>query len=268
MTIGPRSQRSRALALPIVITLVITGGLLWVRQAVQEPVDHLASVISMGSPPPLPTDSSVGRLLPAPVSPGGTGGYTFMISNGRGPAAYDPCRPLHVVVNYERAPAGADAMVADAVGQVSAASGLHIVIDGATDELASEERGTVDRARYGNRWSPVLIAWTTRARDSRLGEAVGIGGSSVLEDATGRLWNVTGAVHLDGETLGAMLARPDGQTRAMAVIVHELVHVLGLGHADGDGQLMSVNGNGSTSLAAGDLRGLAELANVPCNRQF
>ncbi len=268
MTIGSRSQRSSALALPLVLTLVLTGGLLWARQALKDPIDHIATVVSMGAPPPRATDAGLRRVMAAPAQQGGSGGYTFMMSNGHGPAAYDPCRPLHVVVNYENAPAGAEQLVWDAVAQVAPAAGLQIVIDGATDEMAAEKRPTVDRARYGNRWSPVLIAWTTRDRDARLGDAVGIGGSSVLEAPTGRLWNITGAIHLDGATMRQILDRPDGQERATAVIVHELVHVVGLGHADGDGQLMTVNGSGRTTLGDGDLRGLSQLANAPCNGSF
>jgi hypothetical protein len=256
------------LSLPLVATLVLTGGLLWARHALKDPIDHLATVVSMGVPPPRAPDAAFERVMPAPQLLAGTGGYTFMMSNRQGPAAYDPCRPLHVVVNHERAPAGADQLVAEAVAQVSAASGLRIVVDGATDELAADSRPTTDRARYGNRWSPVLIAWTTRERDSRLGDAVGIGGSQVLPTSGGRLWNVTGAIHLDGPTMGEILERPDGTERATAVVIHELVHVVGLGHADGEGQLMSVDGSGRTTLGDGDLRGLAELANVPCNTAF
>ena len=250
------------------MTLVITGGLLWARQALKDPIDHIATMVSMGAPPPRAADAGLGRMMPAPRQLGGSGDYTFMMSNGRGPAAYDPCRPLHVVVNYERAPAGAEQLVTAAVAEVSAAAGLQIVVDGATDELAAESRPTVDRTRYGNRWSPVLIAWTTRERDSRLGDAVGIGGSQVLEAPDGRLWNITGAIHLDGATMGEMLERPDGRERATAVVVHELVHVVGLGHAQGDGQLMTVDGGGRTTLGDGDLSGLAELANTPCNTAF
>jgi hypothetical protein len=268
VSIGAGSQRTRAFALPLVLTVALTGGLLWARQALQDPIDHLATVVSMGAPPPRATDAAFDRILPAPRPQPGTGGYTFMMSNHQGPAAYDPCRPLHVVVNHERAPAGADQLVAAAVAQVSAASGLQIVVDGATDELAADSRPTVDRARYGNRWSPVLIAWTTRDRDARLGDAVGIGGSQVLPTTGGRLWNVTGSIHLDGPTMSEILSRPDGRERATAVVVHELVHVVGLGHADGDGQLMTVDGSGRTTLGEGDLRGLAELANVPCNTAF
>lgn len=254
--------------MPLVLTLLLTGGLLWARQALKDPIDHIATMVSTGAPPPRASDAGLGRVMPPPQQLGGSGDYTFMMSNGRGPAAYDPCRPLHVVVNHEQAPAGADQLVADAVAQVSAASGLAIVMDGPTDELAADSRPTVDRTRYGNRWSPVLIAWTTHARDARLGDAVGIGGSQVLEAPDGRLWNITGTIHLDGPAMSEILARPDGPQRATAVIVHELVHVVGLGHAAGDGQLMTVDGSGRTTLGDGDLRGLAELANVPCNTVF
>lgn len=90
----------------------------------------------------------------------------------------------------------------------------------------------------------------------------------MLPDSTGRYWNITRMVHLNGPVIGEMLVTDEGQQQAVAVVVHELVQVLGLGHADIDGQVMTVNGTGQTNLGAGDLRGLASLADVPRNRQF
>lgn len=263
-----RRRRARLLSLPVVATLALTGGLVWVRQAAQEPIDHIAAIVSVTDRPRLPDDAMAGRLIAAPIAPVGSGGFTFMADNHRGPAAYDPCRPLHLVVNHELAPPGADDLLEAAIAQLAPVTGLQLVVDGTTDETAAENRPSVDRERYGNRWAPVLVAWTDERRDPRLGEAVGIGGSQVLPDSTGRYWNITGMVHLNGPVIGEMLATAEGEQQAVAVVVHELVHVLGLGHADIDGQVMTVNGTGQTILGDGDLRGLASLADVPCNREF
>lgn len=223
--------------LPIVVTLAVTAGLLWVRTSASEQIDHVASIISFADGrPPAPPDASLARLLPPPPSPGGSGGYTFMAENRMGPAAYDACRPVHLVVSYASAPAGADAVLRDAISMVSAAAGLQLVVDGPTDELAAESRPAVDRSRYGNRWSPVLVAWTTPQQDPRLdGPPVGIGGSQAMQDSTGRLRNVTGIVHLDGPAFADMLSRPSGHPDAVAVVAHELIHLAGLGHVDDGG---------------------------------
>jgi len=43
------------------------------------------------------------------------------------------------------------------------------------------------------------------------------------------------------------------------VVLHELGHVMGLGHAKQDGELMQPSGGGVTGFGPGDLEGLREL---------
>jgi hypothetical protein len=43
------------------------------------------------------------------------------------------------------------------------------------------------------------------------------------------------------------------------VVLHELAHVLGLGHFDAQGELMEPSGGGMTGFGPGDLQGLREL---------
>ncbi len=266
--VPPPSRRRRLTLLPLVVTVAVTGGLLWVRTAATESIDHVASLIPVSDVrPPVAADATLARTVPQPVSPGGSGGYTFMMENDLGAAAYDPCRPLHLVVNGEAAPPGADAILREAIAMVAPSAGLHVVVDGPTDERAQERRPVVDRGRYGNRWSPALVAWTTPAGDPRLdGATAGIGGSQAMTDATGRLRNVTGMVHLDGPDFTQMLTRPGGHAVAVAVVAHELVHLFGLGHVEDDGQLMGARYEGQSGLGDGDRRGLARLADTPCAR--
>lgn len=283
----PPRQRSRLLSFPLVVLLALAGGLLWARESIQESAqewlreplarfDAIKDQVAANARPPLPSDAASKRLVPAPPKPGGSGGYAFMTSTAKGPAAYDPCRPLHIVVNKEKAPKGADKLLKDAIAQVGPAAGLKIIVEGETDELTRESRAPKDPTRYGNRWSPVLVAWTTPTRDTRLASAVGIGGSVTLEDKAGRPWNVSGMVNLDGADFTKILARPSGRKQAVAVIAHELGHVVGLAHPDAEGQLMTVNdtgmmtvdGPGRLTWGKGDRRGLAQLADVPCNREF
>ncbi|CAN7471097.1 matrixin family metalloprotease [Knoellia sp. LjRoot47] len=265
--VTPTSRRRRLTALPLVVALV-TGGLLWVRTAATEQIDHVARVIPVEHErPPVAVDVAPGRLLPPPVAPPGSGGYTFMSENTLGPAAYDPCRPLHLVVNYEAAPDGADGILREALAMIVPAAGLQIVIDGPTDERAREQRPAMDRDRYGNEWSPALIAWTTPASDPRLdGETLGIGGSQAVADDSGRLRSVTGMIHLDGPDISLMLSRVNGHVDAVAVVAHELGHLLGLGHIDDPSQLMVSRYDGQVGLGDGDRRGLARLAEAPCAR--
>ena len=245
-----------------------TAGLLWARSAVGATAE-VTGFASVAASRPLPADAATGRLLPPVAGPSGSGGFAFMASSAAGPARYDPCRPIHLVVNDAAAPPGADAIVAPAVERVSAATGLSIVVDGPTDEPATEHRPTSDPARYGRGWSPVLLAWTTPRQIPRLGGATaGLGGSSAVQDSRGRLVYVTGTVYLDGPDLSAALARPHGRAQVTAIVLHELGHLVGLDHVSSPDELMFRSNVGRTSYGPGDLRGLALLGQGACEREF
>ena len=199
----------------------------------------------------------------------GTGPYRFLAHQpGRpdDPVAYDPCRTVHLVVNDELAPPGGDGLVLEAATTVAAATGLHIVVDGRTDEQPGEDRPLRDPGRYGPGWSPVLLAWTTPGQVPRLaGRTAGLGGSSrVVDDLSGRSTYVTGTVSLDAPDLTAIMARPHGGALVRAVVMHELGHVLGLGHVDDPRELMYQDNDGRTSFGSGDLTGLAALGHGRC----
>ncbi|WP_158306110.1 matrixin family metalloprotease [Janibacter sp. HTCC2649] len=263
-------RRSRVAVAPIVATLAITAGLILVRGVADQQIDHVASIVPLAQVrPPLAQDAVVGRLVAAPRAPVGSGGFELLATKPGSVAAYDPCRPLHLVVNHERAPSDADAILRDAISMVGPAAGLQIVVDGPTDELAQEVRPTMDRGRYGNRWSPALVAWTTPERVPTLdGNVAGVGGSVAMTDSRGQLHNVTGIVYLDGPALTEVSVRKGGHEMAVAIVAHELSHLLGLAHSETAGQLMNAENKGQTSLGDGDRRGLAALAAVPCNREF
>lgn len=198
------------------------------------------------------------------------GAYAFVAHQAGdpgSPVAYDPCRPIHVVVNDELAPPGADEILHSALTEASRATGLRFVRDGRTDELPASDRPLRDPARYGGGWSPVLVAWTTAAQDPRLaGDVAGLGGSAaVAERLTGRRRYVTGTVSLDSPALSGLLRRgPDGSRRARAVVLHELGHVLGLGHVADRGELMHAESLTRTSFGPGDRAGLARLGRGRC----
>lgn len=184
------------------------------------------------------------------------------------PVTYDSCSTIHVVVNARLAPPGTDGLLKSAVDEVSAASGLHIVVDGPTDELPSPARPVHDLLRYGPGWSPVLVSWTTPSQVPRLhGKVVGLGGSSRVTAPSGRLHYVSGTVSLDTPGLRRMLARSPGlgTLEVRAVMIHELGHVLGLAHVRDRSQIMAASNSGQTALGAGDREGLKRLGEGPCH---
>lgn len=252
----------------LIVVLVVTGGLLWLRKGVSETADSLARTLTGGRTPTI-VGISPFRPLPAPVAAGGSGGYTFLIDRNGLPARYNPCRTIHVVMSPEAAPPGAEAILGAALARISSASGLQFAYDGLTDEVAQEDRPATDVARYGDRWSPVLVAWTTPARSPRLeGTVAGIGGSLARQAPSGTLVYVTGGVHLDGPQLSEVLAERGGEAAVEAVVLHELAHVVGLGHVSDSSQLMDATNTGQRDFGDGDLRGLAILGQGSCGTPF
>ena len=201
-----------------------------------------------------------------PTMPGGHGGYTFMKvqADGTTPVAYDPCRPLHFVLSASGLPEGGESLVREAADVMSSASGLRLVYDGLTDERPSRDRDPYQPERYGDRWAPVYIGFTTPSEIPGLaGGAIGLGGSTPRAARDGLLVYVTGSVWLDRAPMAALLAA-GRRDSARAVVEHEIGHVLGLNHVSDPGMLMSGSGGGVSGPADGDRRGLAVLGRGGC----
>jgi hypothetical protein len=196
------------------------------------------------------------------------GKYAFISKQkvGSGPVAYDPCRPIHYVVNPSHEPAQGQRLLTQAFAALSAATGLHFVADGTTKEKGSFDRDAYQPARYGDRWAPVLIAWPTGAEQPDfVGNAIGEAGSAFVSVGSGPRVYVTGVAQFDADWFRPTLAGPYGFARAESVILHELGHVVGLGHVTDRKQIMFAMETPSvTHYAAGDLAGLARLGAGAC----
>jgi len=228
--------------------------------------------------PPAGVEFAGTRLLPAVhATPAGSETYSFsMMQTGTDePVTFDPCRPIHYVTRTAAAGPGGARLVDEAVAQISAATGLKFVSDGLTHEAPSEQRQAFQPERYGQRWAPVLIAWSDESESPGLtGRVAGLGGGRPWRDTHGRLTYVTGTVWLDTPALMSGVST-GGSNGARGVIMHELGHVLGAAHVTDPAQLMFGGERtprlGSPSgplfagqLGPGDRAGLAELGNGPC----
>lgn len=217
---------------------------------------------------PTPGREEAGERLGAPASlVEHHSSYVFLHTNRGTPVSYSPCRPIHYVVNPEQAPRGSYALIEAAVDRVSEATGFRFVFDGEVDEEPTAERESFQPDRYGNMWAPVLISWTDPATlPSLAGDTVGLGGSTRVKHPAGYTGYVTGQISLDAPQFRKILARPGGSAQAAAVIMHELAHVVGLGHVADPTQLMFEHGTSLTDFASGDLTGLSMLASAPCTK--
>lgn len=209
---------------------------------------------------------SLGALAVAPLfegTPSTEGpGFQFLDRTDEGiPTRWNPCQPIRYVVNASLAPQGSITDVHEAIQRVSAATGIVFEYEGPTDEEATIHREIFQPDRYGDRWAPVLIAWADPddsdipfERDNHVaaGVAVPVIPYTRFEDVYVSGWL---ALNADDPNLpGFDLPGQQGP-----VILHELGHLMGLGHVKTVGELMHPSGGGTVDLGPGDLEGLRQL---------
>lgn len=174
------------------------------------------------------------------------------------PVRWNPCEPIRWVLDATQAPEQGREALSLAMARITAVSGLQFEFLGMTEELPSRDRALVVDGPDGPRWAPVLISWVPSdsidlpLSDAERGVAVPV---AVREDDQ-RVF-VTGQVVLNADkTLLPMFE--DRHASWGAVLLHELGHLVGLGHVDDPAQLMAPTpGFGEVRFGPGDRAGLA-----------
>ena len=179
--------------------------------------------------------------------------YRFLARNFEGdPVRWNPCEPIHYVVNLGLAPEGSLQDVQEAVRRTSLATGIEFVDDGLSDEVPERRRFVYQPDRYGDRWAPVLIAWVDPddtdipfARDGHT--AAGVAAPLVAPGENDVL--VSGWIAINQEDPNPAGFGSIGSQGP--VVLHELGHVMGLDHVKSPGQLMEPSGGGVTDFGSG-----------------
>ena len=180
--------------------------------------------------------------------------YAFLDAQRGGchPVRYNPCEPIHYVMNSALAPPGVVDDLREAIRKVEEATGITFVDDGPTDEQATANR-TLSQARYGNRWAPVLISWEHGER-FRMDPSNPAGGQSTAVDDV----YVSGVLIVNADATPPERGFGPGGSWGR-VFIHELGHIVGLGHVARSDQIMFAElgvQRGRAEFHAGDLAGL------------
>lgn len=270
-----RARRSRSAWRPVV-AFVLLFAMVWGYQASQRSTSSTPSAqpgithstVSRLTERPPPSQEEASQPLGTPAAaPKGHGKFEFVRSqpgDPTTPVAFDPCRPVHYVVNLKGAPSDGLSLIKRAVARVQTATGLRFEYDGKTTEAPAKDRPPYQPNRYGKRWAPVLIAWRSADEYPTLsGYVAGVGGAQAVSINAGQLVNVTGELVLDREQLSEESTSDRGEVRA--IILHELGHVVGLDHTSDQSQLMFSEARFNVrDFGDGDLRGLHILGTQQC----
>lgn len=208
-------------------------------------------------------EESIKRLAPA-VPPQQSTNYAFMdiqnLPDGtQAPVLWDPCRPIHIVVNPTGAPDGFTALVQQVAAEISTSSGLVIRVDGTTQEVAGLDRAPYQPTVYGDQWAPVLVAAQAPEQLPQMEGDAGLSRTSQAMDPADGRWH-----RVSGEVFVSTTLNSGDQQMILQVLRHEMMHLVGLDHVDDPAEVMYPNTDGAKAYGPGDIAGLAEIGRGTC----
>jgi hypothetical protein len=241
-----RRRRRTPPQLSLVLSLVVTAAMVGTVVALH-PSEQMQSLRrTLGIAGSLDTEAVGGAhafLLTQPGSPE--------------PVGWDPCRPIRWAVNPTDEPVGGREVVENAVERLAASTGLDLQAAGETAHVPFAGATPVHGAR------PVVIGWGSEEDFPGLeGSIAGLGGAR-SDGAAGRSYLYTGNIVLDTDvfTAATIARRP---VALEAIVLHELGHVVGLGHVDDPDELMAERHSRQDGWGPGDREGLEVLTSIPC----
>lgn len=186
--------------------------------------------------------------------------YTFSTLLSGQPVRWDPCTPIRWTANTARGPAGGLAVLQEAVNRVAQLTGTSWQYVGAS--AADATTAYLPKSAQPS-YPPVLLGWTSGASSDLLA-----GQAPAVLGMTKTAW--FGIQRSDGSKVGATRAAVvaldstdtlplRGATSWKALALHELGHVMGLGHVGDRTQLMASVLPAVPDLQAGDQAGLTRV---------
>ena len=172
---------------------------------------------------------------------------------------WDPCVPIHYVVDVTIGPASAKADIAWAFAQVSKATGLRFIYDGTTAEQPDDKRKDIRHTKAGWRWAPVLVALVPDSVFHGKGlhadkDSLAYTDPDIYSDDAGDAQIVTAQVVVDADDITDGGHEDPGALGP--TLLHEFGHLVGLDHVHRKGEIMQPDGGGVTAYGRGDLAGL------------
>ena len=224
---------------------------------------NVADIGGQTVPLPRPAEHPV-RLAPA-VSTASRGEFSSLPEGAAGPILHDPCIAIRWQLSTANMPIGAQESVMAAVDPIAVNTGLVWVFDAYTGSAATFESPLLVR-RDTWEYAPVVIGWAAAGDVVDLeGDTAGVGGPRIASGAFGdQEFLRSGTVVVSTADLPDVLEDERDKGHLQAVVMHELGHVVGLGHVADGSQLMFPAATAIAEWGPGDLEGLAAVGNGPC----
>jgi hypothetical protein len=265
------------LAVVLVAMVVAGAGLSALRSAgsSHEPATEETSKVDPACPARDHLSPDANGIVREGVRPAFDYSFLFVKDGGCQPVRFNPCQPVRYALNRRLA---SDADVADlteALAKLAAATGLEFQRVADTDEDPRRVPQPRRQADGSFAWPPVVIGWShlgtgdsLRGRnDQRADPAVVVGGGGRPE--------VVNEVIVTGNLILNLDAVTDTDTHTPVphgfgtgvnwgrIILHELAHVIGLGHVESRTSIMNEaltqQTLSSSEWGVGDLIGLRQL---------
>jgi hypothetical protein len=177
---------------------------------------------------------------------------------------WDPCVTIHYNVHIAAGvPRSADTVetIDASFSQIAVASGMQFDDDGPTAEVPNENRKDIRRTRSGWKWAPVLVAVVPHSafiRDIKSSDTVAYADPDVYTSDDDTLSEiVSGQIVVDADRISDQ--GPGDPNGLEPTLLHEIGHLVGLGHVKMSGEIMQPDGGGVVGLGPGDLAGLQYL---------